>query len=235
MDHGEPVLSVRGLVRRFGAVEAVAGIDFDVARGHVVALLGPNGAGKTTTLTCIAGLLVPTAGTIRIAGEHERTAREHRAAYVPEIPVVYEDLTPAEHLAFVAAGRRIVNAGDAVSRALERTGLTALRDRPAGTLSKGNRQRLCIAGALLANADVVLLDEPTTGLDPAAQHALIGLVRELSAGGAGVVLSTHALAIAFEAADRIVVLVAGRIALDEPATRFPSLEALRAAYLGVAA
>jgi ABC-2 type transport system ATP-binding protein len=229
------VLSVRGLVRRFGDVEAVAGIDFDVARGEVVALLGPNGAGKTTTLTCIAGVLAPTAGTVRVADEEERAARERRVAYVPEIPVVYEDLTPYEHLAFVAAGRRTANAEDAVARALERTGLTELRDRPAGTLSKGNRQRLCLAGALLADADVVLLDEPTTGLDPAAQQALIGLVRALAAGGAAIVLSTHALATAFEAADRIVVLVAGRIALDEPATRFPSLDALRSAYLGVAA
>jgi ABC-2 type transport system ATP-binding protein len=229
------VLSVRGLVRRFGDVAAVAGIDFDVARGEVVALLGPNGAGKTTTLTCIAGVLAPTAGTMRVADEEERAARERRVAYVPEIPVVYEDLTAYEHLAFVAAGRRTVNAEDAVSRALERTGLTELRDRPAGALSKGNRQRLCLAGALLADADVVLLDEPTTGLDPAAQQALIGLVRALAADGAGIVLSTHALATAFEAADRIVVLVAGRIALDEPARSFPSLDALRTAYLGVAA
>ncbi|HEX3462476.1 MAG TPA: heme ABC exporter ATP-binding protein CcmA [Candidatus Elarobacter sp.] len=235
MDSGGAVLSVRGLTRRFGKLEAVAGIDFDVARGEVVALLGPNGAGKTTTLTCIGGLLAPNAGTITVAGDRERAARERRVAYVPEVPVVYDDLTPAEHLAFVAAGRRIDDADTAVDRALERTGLSEVRDRPAGTLSKGNRQRLCLAGVLLARADVVLLDEPTTGLDPAAQHALIGLVRELAAGGAGVVLSTHALATAFEAADRIAVLVAGRIVLDEPAARFADLEALRAAYLHVAA
>jgi heme ABC exporter ATP-binding subunit CcmA len=235
MSGGEAVLSVRALRRRFGRVEAVAGIDLDVGRGDVVALLGPNGAGKTTTLTCIGGLLAPTAGTIRIAGDEARTAREHRAAYVPEIPVVYEDLTAAEHLAFVAAGRRIAEPQAAVARALERIGLADLRDRPAGTLSKGNRQRLCLAGALLAKADVVLLDEPTTGLDPAAQHALIGLVRELAADGAAVVLSTHALATAYEAADRIAILVAGRIVLDAPATRFSNLDALRAAYLDVAA
>jgi ABC-2 type transport system ATP-binding protein len=235
MDHGRLVLSVRGLTRRFGTIEAVAGIDLDVARGEVVALLGPNGAGKTTTLTCIGGLLAPSAGTITVAGVTGRSEREKRVAYVPEIPVVYDDLTPAEHLAFVAAARRLPNADAMVSQALERTGLSAVRGRVAGSLSKGYRQRLCLAGALLARADAVLLDEPTTGLDPAAQQALIGLVRDLAATGAGVVVSTHALITAFEAAHRIMVLVAGRIVLDEPSARFATLDALRAAYLGVAA
>jgi ABC-type multidrug transport system ATPase subunit len=235
MDERETALAVRGLVRRFGALEAVAGIDLDVARGEIVALLGPNGAGKTTTLACVAGVLAPSAGTVRVAGEAERRARERRVAYVPEIPVVYDDLTPSEHLAFVAAARRVPNPDGVVARALERTGLIDSRDRAAGTLSKGNRQRLCLAGALVARADVVLLDEPTTGLDPAAQHALAGLVRDLAAGGSGVVVSTHALATAFEIADRIVVLVAGRIVLDEPARQFVDLDALRAAYLAVAA
>ncbi|HEY0382789.1 MAG TPA: ABC transporter ATP-binding protein [Candidatus Elarobacter sp.] len=235
MERSDVVLSVHGLVRRFGRIEAVAGIDLDVARGEVVALLGPNGAGKTTTLTCVAGLLAPTAGAIHVAGDASRTARERRVAYVPEIPIVYDDLTPAEHLGFVAAGRRVPDADVAVARALERAGLTLLRDRAAGTLSKGNRQRLCLAGALVARADVVLLDEPTTGLDPAAQHALVGIVRDLAADGAGVVISTHALATAFEAADRIVVIVAGRIVLNEPASRFADLDALRATYLRVAA
>jgi len=235
MDRGAVVLSVRGLRRRFGSVEAVAGIDLDVARGEVVALLGPNGAGKTTTLACIGALLSPSAGAISVAGATKRTERERRVAYVPELPVVYDDLTPAEHLRFVAAARRLTDADATVSQALERTGLSALRDRPAGTLSKGNRQRLCLAGALLARADLVLLDEPSAGLDPAAQHALVGLVRDLAASGAGVVVSTHALATAFEAADRIMVLVAGRIVLDEPVARFATLEALRTAYLGVAA
>jgi len=231
----ETVLSVRGLVRRFGPVRAVAGIDLDVARGEVVALLGPNGAGKTTTLTCVAGLLAPSAGTISVAGDASRSARERRAAYVPEIPIVYDDLTPAEHLAFVAAARGFADRDGVVANALERTGLSELAARPAGTLSKGNRQRLCLAGALVARADVVLLDEPTTGLDPAAQHALVALVRGLAAGGAGVVVSTHALATAFDAADRIVVIVAGRIVLNEPVARFGDLEALRAAYMRVAA
>ena len=235
MEHGDPVLAVRRLTRRFGRVEAVVGIDLDAARGDVVALLGPNGAGKTTTLMCIAGLLGPSSGTIAVAGHTTRAERERRVAYLPELPVVYDDLTPAEHLAFVAAGRRIPEAAAAVVRALDRTGLTELRDRPAGTLSKGNRQRLCLAGALLARADVVLLDEPTTGLDPAAQHALIGLVRGLAAEGSAVVVSTHALATAFDAADRILVIAAGRIVLDRPVRSFASIEELRAAYLAVAA
>jgi ABC-2 type transport system ATP-binding protein len=235
MQHGEVVLSVRGLVRWFGRVKAVAGVDLDVARGEVVALLGPNGAGKTTTLTCIAGLLAPSGGIIRVAGDEGRGARDRRVAYVPEIPIVYDDLTPVEHLAFVAAGRRLADGDTVVASALERTGLTELRDRAAGTLSKGNRQRLCLAGALVARADVVLLDEPTTGLDPAAQHALVAVVRDLAAGGAGVVISTHALATAYDAADRIVVIVAGRIVLNEPVTRFGDLDALRAAYLRAAA
>jgi ABC-2 type transport system ATP-binding protein len=235
MEQSESVLSVRGLVRWFGRVKAVAGVDLDVARGEVVALLGPNGAGKTTTLTCIAGLLAPSGGIVRVAGDARQSARERHVAYVPEIPVVYDDLTAAEHLAFVAAGRRLPDADAAVASALERTGLTELRDRAAGTLSKGNRQRLCLAGALVARAGVVLLDEPTTGLDPAAQHALVDVVRGLAAGGAGVVISTHALATAYDASDRVVVIVAGRIVLNEPMARFGDLEALRATYLRVAA
>jgi ABC-type multidrug transport system ATPase subunit len=235
MEQTEIVLSVRGLVRRFGRVEAVAGVDVDVARGEVVALLGPNGAGKTTALSCVAGLLAPTAGTILVAGDGARTARERRVAYVPEIPIVYDDLTPAEHLAFVAAGRRLPDAEAVIASALERTGLAESRDRAAGTLSKGNRQRLCLAGALVARADVVLLDEPTTGLDPAAQHALVAMVRGLAAAGAGVMLSTHALATAYDAADRVAVIVAGRIVLNEPVTRFSDLDALRSAYLRAAA
>ena len=148
---------------------------------------------------------------------------------------MYDDLTPAEHLAFVAAGRRMRDAEKVIASALERTGLAELRDRAAGTLSKGNRQRLCLAGALVARADVVLLDEPTTGLDPAAQHALVAVVRGLAAAGAGVVLSTHALATAYDAADRVAVIVAGRIVLNEPVTRFSDLDALRSAYLRAAA
>ncbi len=235
MRNADPVLSVSGLVRRFGRIEAVAGIDLDVARGEIVALLGPNGAGKTTTLTCVAGLLAPTAGIVRVAGDESRGARERHVAYVPEIPIVYEDLTSAQHLAFVAAGRRLAGADAVVASALDRTGLTELRDRPAGTLSKGNRQRLCLAGALVARADVVLLDEPTTGLDPAAQHALAGLVRDLAAGGAGLVISTHALVTAYDVADRIVVIVRGRIVLNETTNYFTDFEELRAAYMRVAA
>ncbi|HEV2739958.1 MAG TPA: ABC transporter ATP-binding protein [Candidatus Elarobacter sp.] len=234
MKQRDVVLSVRGLVRWFGPVRAVAGVDLDVARGEVVALLGPNGAGKTTTLTCVAGLLAPSGGLIRIAGDERRGARERRVAYVPEIPTVYDDLTPAEHLRFVAAGRRLADAEAAVASALERTGLSEVRDRAAGTLSKGNRQRLCLAGALVTRADVVLLDEPTTGLDPAAQHALVAVVRGLADGGAGVVISTHALATAFDAADRVVIIVAGRIVVNEPVTRFDDLDALRTAYLRAA-
>ena len=234
MKQSEVVLSVRGLVRWFGRVKAVAGLDLDLARGEVVALLGPNGAGKTTTLTCVAGLLAPSSGIIRVAGDERLGARELRTAYVPEIPVVYDDLTPAEHLAFVAAGRRVPDADAVIASALERSGLSDARDQLAGTLSKGNRQRLCLAGALVARADVVLLDEPTTGLDPAAQHALVAIVRELAADGAGIVISTHALSTAFDVADRIVVIVAGGIVLNESAARFGDVDALRTAYMRVA-
>src|ERR1700726_1834577 len=174
-ESAEPLLAVRGLARRFARVNAVIAVDLEVRRGEIVALLGPNGAGKTTTLRCIAGVLAPSAGDVRVAGEAGRVARERRIAYVPELPVVYDDLTPAEHLAFVAAARGAIDVDAAVERALARTGLDAMRDRPAGELSKGSRQRLCLAGALVARVDVVLLDEPTTGLDPAAQAALIAL------------------------------------------------------------
>jgi ABC-2 type transport system ATP-binding protein len=235
MVEGEPVLAVRGLVRRYGHLEAVAGIDLDVRRGEIVALLGPNGAGKSTTLRCIAGVLASSAGTIRVGGETARVARERRVAYLPELPVVYDDLTPAEHLAFVAAARGAVDVAAAVEHAVARTGLHPVRDRPAGALSKGYRQRLCLAGALVARADVVLLDEPTTGLDPAAQAALIGIVRDLAAGGAAVVVTTHVLSIAYELAHRIVVMAAGRITLVARREDFAGLDELGDAYIGATA
>jgi ABC-2 type transport system ATP-binding protein len=233
MEQQGATLMVRGLVRRFARNEVVSQVDLDVGRGEVVALLGPNGAGKTTTLACIAGILRPSAGSISVNGSNNPAVRERRVAYVPEIPVVYDDLSPREHLAFVAAGRAIADPEDVIENAMRRTGVVAYADRPAGTFSKGMRQRLCLAGALVAGADVLLLDEPTTGLDPAAQDALGTIVCDLAAGGAAIVMSTHALAIAFAVATRIVVLVGGRLCLEAPRSLYADMNALRDDYVRI--
>ncbi len=231
--HTSAVLSVRGLRRSFARVAVLRGVDLDVGNGEIVALLGPNGSGKTTTLKCIAGLLAADAGTIRVNGESDRISRENDVAYVPEIPVVYDDLSPREHLAFVAAGRRIAGAEQRIHDALHRTGLERDADRPAGTFSKGMRQRLCLAGAIVADARVLLLDEPTTGLDPAGQVALGEILRDLAAGGTAIVMSTHAIAIAFTTAARIAFLVDGVLRADKRIVAYADMDALRDDYLAL--
>jgi ABC-2 type transport system ATP-binding protein len=226
----QPRLQVRGLARRFGRITAVGGVDLDVERGEIVALLGPNGAGKTTTLTAIAGIIRPSAGTIAVDGLTDAATRERRVAYVPEMPIVYDDLSAREHLVFVANARRVPDPERVVDDALHRTGLADVADRAAGTYSKGMRQRVCLAGALVADAAVVLLDEPTTGLDPLAQEQVLAMVRELAARGAAVVFSTHMLPLALAVATRIVIVAAGRVCSDAPCASYAGVEALRDAY-----
>ncbi len=231
MNEAHFAVTIEGLRRSFAHVDAVAGIDLQVARGEIVALLGPNGAGKTTTLQCIANILRPSAGRVVVNGVANAADCERHVAYVPEVPLVYPDLTPREHLAFVAAVRRIGEPAIAVERALQRVGITSFADRPAGTLSKGTRQRLCLAGAIVAGVGVLLLDEPSSGLDPAAQRALCETLRDLAAGGAAILMSTHALDIAFGAATRILTLVGGRIRAELSPAAFPDAAALGDAYL----
>ncbi len=209
------MIEVVGLVRRYGDVVAVDGLDLAVADGEVVGLLGPNGAGKTTTLRILCGCLGPTAGTVRIAG-HD-LAREGRAAraalgYLPELPPLYEQMTVEAFIDHAARLRRVPASSrrEAVADALHRTDLEGVRRRLIAHLSKGFRQRVGLAQALVHRPRVLVLDEPTSGLDPAQMASMRSLIHELR-GQATILLSTHLLSEATSLCDRVAILAGGRL------------------------
>jgi ABC-2 type transport system ATP-binding protein len=204
-------LRVRDLAKRYGPVEALLGISFDVAPGEIFGLLGPNGAGKTTALECILGLRTADRGEIAIAGvdvrRDPRRVRQLTGALIQ--PAALQDrLTPARALRlFGSFFEDPIGPGEL----LRQFGLEAKADAAFATLSAGQRQRLFLALAFVNRPALVVLDEPTTGLDPAARRELHGLVKGMRAGGGSVLLSTHDLAEAAALCDRVAILDRGRI------------------------
>ncbi len=205
-------LVVDGIIKNFGGRRAVDGLTFALARGTVLGLLGPNGAGKTTSLLCLCGLMRPDGGTISLAGERLGADRGHAISLIPETPEVYPMLTVWEHLAFVAASARLATGWEARGdELLERFGIAGERDALGHALSKGMRQKTLIAATVLADAPVLLLDEPMIGLDPRGQRELRELLRDLARGGTTIVVSTHLIESAELLCDRIAILKAGRM------------------------
>ncbi|MCA3130647.1 MAG: ABC transporter ATP-binding protein [Rhodocyclaceae bacterium] len=210
-----PILAASNLSRHYGARHAVRDVSLTVARGEVLGLLGPNGAGKTTTLQMITGNLAPDAGEVRIRGidllDNPVGAKRH-VGYLPETPPLYRDQTVREYLRLAARLRRVSKAkvAAAVDRAMERTGVGDVAGRLIGTLSKGYQQRVGIAQAIVHEPDLVVLDEPTVGLDPNQIRDIRALVREL-AGSHSVILSTHILPEVETVCDRVQILHDGRV------------------------
>jgi ABC-2 type transport system ATP-binding protein len=212
---GPPPVEVRGLVKQYGELTAVAGVDLTVRAGDVYGYLGPNGAGKTTSLRMMLGLIRPTAGTVRLFGrDPEETVRalEGVAGFV-EAPTFYPYLNARRNLEMLAAydgdGAR-----SRIDQALETVELTGrARDRVGG-YSHGMRQRLGIAGALLREPKLLMLDEPATGLDPAGMRDMRLLIRRLADQGMTVVLSSHLLAEVEELCDRVAIVRQGRIVYE---------------------
>ncbi len=203
-------------LRKTFARPAVNGLNLTIAPGEFFALLGPNGAGKTTTLRMVAGLLRPDAGSISIFGVDalaEKIAAKRLVAWLPEEPLLYELLTPLEYLEFVA-GLWSIDPTQARSRAqelLEWLSLWPLRhDRCAG-FSRGMRQKTVLAGALIHNPKLLILDEPLTGLDASAARDVKDLLTARVAAGASIVLTTHILEVAERLADRIGIIAEGRL------------------------
>jgi ABC-2 type transport system ATP-binding protein len=195
-----------GLSRSFGGHEAVRAVDIRVGDGEVVGLLGPNGAGKTTTIRMLLGLLRPNAGRAEI---------ERPLGYLPEQLQPDEGLTVRGYLRFCARMRRVEQRDVAIERALGAVGISELARRPIGRLSKGQRQRVGVAQAVLGAPRSLVLDEPTASLDPQQVVDVRGLVRRLAAEGTAVLVSTHVLAEAAAVCDRVIVLSRGAVVAEE--------------------
>jgi len=216
-------IHVRGLRRTFGSVQAVAGMDLDALPGHVTALVGPNGSGKTTLMLMIAGLLAPDDGVMRVAGFDpvRQTAAVHaRLGWMPDSFGAWDALSAREHLVTYAAAyrvpRHLVDAR--ADELLQIVDLQAWSDAPARVLSRGQKQRLGLARALIHDPDVIVLDEPASGLDPASRVALRHLLRRLAGDGKAVLISSHVLSDLDEMADEAVYVLGGRtVRADQPA------------------
>ena len=210
----------RGVRRTFGDVVAVDSLDLEAPPGEVTALVGPNGAGKTTLLLVLATLLVPDAGEVRIAGYDpvtEPRAVRARVGWMPDVFGTWESLTCREVLRTVSDAFRLPRStsGPRIEELLDLVHLTELADRPTQVLSRGQKQRLGLARALVHDPSVLLLDEPASGLDPRSRIELRGIVRDLAARGKAVLVSSHVLAELDEMADRAVVVARGRTVATE--------------------
>jgi len=212
---GEAMIAVRDLTKSFGAVDAIRGISFEVGRGEIVGFLGPNGAGKTTTMRILAGVFPATSGEVRIAGHdpaREPLACRRAVGYFPEYAPFYPDLRVAAYLRFVARLKRVprVERARTVERVLAGCGLEAVAGRRIGTLSKGYRQRVGLAQALCGDPPILVLDEPTIGLDPAQVVEIRALVARLR-GDRTVFFSSHILSEVETLCERVIVVARGRV------------------------
>jgi ABC-2 type transport system ATP-binding protein len=222
----------RGVRRAFGPVEAVRGIDLTAPPGEVTALVGPNGAGKTTLLLVLATLLVPDAGQVRVAGfDPVREPDEVRArmGWAPDVFGLYDNLTAREYLELFGEAYRLgrARARQRAAELLELARLAEQADLPVHTLSRGQKQRLGLTRALVHEPEVLLLDEPASGLDPRSRVELRDLLRLLAHGGAAVVVSSHLLADLEELADRVVFVDAGATVGEHRLDALPAGPALR--------
>jgi lipooligosaccharide transport system ATP-binding protein len=217
-----PVLSVSGLRKSYGNHEVVRGLDFAIRRGECFGLLGPNGAGKTTTLRCCLGLIDPNAGTITLVGEPvPKAAREARVrvGVVPQMDNIDPDFTVAENLIIYGRYFRMPDAliNERIPRLLEFAGLATKGDANIRTLSGGMKRRLTLARALVNDPELLILDEPTTGLDPQARHLIWDGLRQLLTQGKTILLTTHFMDEAERLCTRLAVIDHGRmIASDSP-------------------
>jgi ABC-2 type transport system ATP-binding protein len=213
------MIEVQHLTKRYGDLTAVSDVSFSVASGQILGFLGPNGSGKTTTMRIITGFLPATSGTVKVAGfdifDDSFEVRK-RIGYLPENPPLYNDMTVAAYLRFVARIKGMPRAelAEALDRVLVQCGLTAVADRVTGHLSKGFRQRVGLAQAIIHNPAVLVLDEPTIGLDPHQIIEIRTLIKEL-AGAHTVVLSTHILPEVAQVCEKVVIINAGRVVMED--------------------
>ncbi len=212
------MIEIEGLTRRFGPYTAVANLSLSVAKGEVLGFLGPNGAGKSTTMKMITGFLAPSAGRVRICGhdvETDERAAQASIGYLPEGAPAYGDMTARQFLTFIAEvrGFRAARAKERVDAAIAKTELEGVLDQPIETLSKGFKRRVGLAQAILHDPPVLIMDEPTDGLDPNQKHAVRTLIRGMAAEKA-IIISTHLLEEVGAICTRAVIIDRGRIVAD---------------------
>ncbi|MBI2376957.1 MAG: ABC transporter ATP-binding protein [Deltaproteobacteria bacterium] len=228
------MIEVKGLTKRYRDTIAIEGLDFSIGRGEVVGFLGPNGAGKSTTMRILVGFLPATSGVARIAGVdvfEDPMEVKRRVGYLPEVPPVYLDMTVREYLGFVARIKGVSRSGTKaeLGRVAEHAGVDHILGRLIRNISKGYKQRVGIAQALLGSPDVLILDEPTVGLDPLQIEQVRKLIIELGASGKHtIILSTHILGEVRASCHRIIMIARGKIAADD---RLDTLEATHGAPL----
>ena len=212
------MISVRNLSKSFGAREAVKGVSFDVAKGEVLGFLGPNGAGKTTTMRMITGFLTPTSGTAVVNGndiQDSPVEARRSLGYLPENAPSYGDMTVLAFLRFIAEMRGFagMERNAAADRAIERCFLASVRHQTIETLSKGYRQRTGFAQAILHDPAVLIMDEPTDGLDPNQKHVVRTMIKEMAKEKA-IVLSTHVLEEVDALCTRVIIISNGALVAD---------------------
>ena len=212
------MIEVQNLTKVYGGKTAVENVSFKIRNGRIYGLLGPNGAGKSTTMNIIAGCLSPTEGTVLINGYDicdQPTEAKRQIGYLPEQPPLFTDMTPAEYLTFVAEAKGVSD--DLLDRQVKEvmnvTDLLSVKDRLIRNLSKGFRQRVGIAQAMLGNPDIIILDEPTVGLDPQQLTEIRSLVRKLGEK-LTVIISSHILSEISELCDHVIILSEGHVVAD---------------------
>jgi ABC-2 type transport system ATP-binding protein len=236
------VLNVHGLTKRYGALTAIGDLSFVVHPGEVLGLLGPNGSGKSTTVKILTGLLEPTTGQVEIDGRDafaDRLGYKAQIGYVPEEPHLYSYLTGPEYLRLVGRLRGLSDdlLDDKIDRFLQLLGIYDDRYQTLSSYSKGMRQKILIAAAVLHNPRIIILDEPFSGLDVTAARVLKAFVRAIAAEGKMVVFSSHVLEVVEQVCSRVVILKDGRVVGHDDVARLretlrlPSLDAVFAALV----
>ncbi len=210
------ILAVRDVVKTFGAVRAVDGISFSVRRGTITGLLGRNGAGKTTTIRMITGIFMPDSGSIEWLGASDGRSFRDRIGYLPEERGLYKQMKVVEQLLFLAEikGKRPAEIRPKIESWLERFELTDKRNAKVEELSKGNQQKVQLIGTLLHDPELIILDEPQSGLDPVNMVLVRNLLRDLRDEGRTILLSTHMMGEAERMADEIILIHRGRVVLE---------------------
>ncbi len=231
------MIDVCGLRKLYDDDLAVDGVSFSIAAGQICGLVGPNGAGKTTTMRCLAGLIPATSGSLRVADcdlTGDLIELKRRLAYVPDDPPLFDDLSVGEHLDFIGRLYRVRNHRNRAVELLQQFDLLHKIDAGATTLSRGMRQKLAICCAYLFDPQVLLLDEPLTGLDPPGIRTLLESVRARAAAGTTVIISSHLLAMIEDICTHLLVMQQGRTqyfgAAADLREQFPETDTLEDAY-----